>query len=151
MVDIKWSVSGYGYETPDVSSEIVLQLLKIHEADHRPPVSVQQPTPTVNVPQFNQPFIDIDIDEQAWHSLDDDGFQTFNLEFSITEDLAHIQLFQCASEKLEDLMLKSNAKLMLKPVKDVLANMKYIAMIKVALGTRRVYVELGTRSIMRLV
>ena len=61
----------------------------------------------------------------------------FRLRSRITEALAPIQLFQCASEKLGDVMLKSDAKLMLKPAKDVLANIKSIAMIKFILGARR--------------
>ena len=52
---------------------------------------------------------------------------TFRLGSGITEDLAPIQLYQCTSEKLRDVMLKSGTKLMLKTVKDVLANMKSMA------------------------
>ena len=36
------------YKTLTISSDIVLQLLKKHEADHRKPVSVQQPTLIIN-------------------------------------------------------------------------------------------------------
>ena len=99
LVVIKCSVGGCGYETPDVSSEIVLQFLKMHEADHRPPMSVKQPTPTVNAPKLNQPFIDIGIDDEAWLSLVRRWY-TFRLGSVITEALASIQLFQHASESL---------------------------------------------------
>ena len=61
-------MSGCGYETPGVLSEIVmLQLLKMHEADHRLPVRIQQPT--VDAPKLNRSFIDIGIDEEAWLSF----------------------------------------------------------------------------------
>ena len=69
LVVIKCSVGGCGYETPDVSSEIVLQFLKMHEADHRLPMSVKQSTPTVNAPKLNRPFIDIGFDEEVWLSF----------------------------------------------------------------------------------
>ena len=105
MVVIKCSVCGCGYETLDVATEIVLQLLKMHEADHRPTEVVQQPL--INAPKLNRPFIDIGIDEEAWLSFVR-RWDTFRLGAGITEALAPIQLFQCASEKLGDIMMQSS-------------------------------------------
>ena len=79
----------------------MLQLLKMHETDHRPQVCVQQFTPTLSRPY-------IGIDEEAWLSFVR-RWDTFRVGSGITEALAPIQLFQCVSVKLGDVMLKYNA------------------------------------------
>ena len=134
MVVIKCPVSGCVYETPDESSDIVCALLNLHSTEHRQPVNTSQHTS--NVPKLNRPCIDIGIDPEAWMSFVR-RWETFKIGSGIPDGAASIQLFQCASEKLGDLMIKADPKLLLKPVEDVLESMESIAVIKVALGTRR--------------
>ena len=134
MVVIKCPVNGCVYETPDESSDIVCALLNLHSTEHRQPVNTSQHTS--NVPKLNRPCIDIGIDPEAWMSFVR-RWETFKIGSGIPDGAASIQLFQCASEKLGDLMIKADPKLLLKPVEDVLESMESIAVIKVALGTRR--------------
>ena len=63
--------------------------------------------------------------------------ETSKLGSDINEATAFFQLFQCANEKLGDLILKYDPVIMMKPVEDVLANMEFTAVIKVALHVRR--------------
>ena len=136
MVVISCPFNGCTYQTPDESGDIVCTLLKIHAMEHERQQHVPQQSAAVNMPKLNRPMVDVGIDEEAWIMFTR-RWDTFKIGSHIGNDIAPIQLFQCASEQLGDLMLKSDPKLMLRSTEEVLAMMQSIAVIKVAVGVRR--------------
>ena len=133
MVVIACPSTGCTYHTPDESSDIVCTLLKIHAMEHERQTHVPHQSASANVPKLNRPSIDTGVDQEAWLMFTR-RWETFRIGARIGEDVAAIQLFQCASERLGDLMLKAEPKLMLRRDEEVLAIMKSIAVIKVAVS-----------------
>ena len=131
MVIIGCPASGCPYETPDVSMEVAASLLNIHALEHSRPQ-----THASNGPKLNRPVVDVGIDEETWNSFVR-RWENFRIGSGISDDASSTQLFQCTSETLGDLLLKSDPRLTLKPSKTVLAAMKSLAVIPVARGVLR--------------
>ena len=136
MPIIKCPFNDCDYATPNESSDIVCTLLNIHKMIHE-----QQPGPShqeaiSSAPKLNRPFVDMGIDQETWLAFIR-RWETFRIGSNISEGVAAIQLFQCASDKLGDMMLKADSKLMMKPLSEVSALMESIAVIKVAIGVKR--------------
>ena len=135
MVVVKCPIEGCNYQTDDQPMEIVAPLLNLHAIQHN---QQQQPVQqvTVSAPKLQRPFIDIGVNQESWISFTR-RWQTYRRGSNITDGIAAIQLFQCASEKLGDLLLKSDPKLMMRSEDEVLTQMESIAVIKVSLGVTR--------------
>ena len=132
MVFVSCPAPGCTYKTEDVPMEIISQLLNIHATT----THSQTQAHASRGPKLIRPTIDMGVDEETWN-----GFvrrwDTFKLGSGIGDSAAPVQLFQCASEALGDILLKSDPRLMTRPVKDVLEAMKSMAVIPVARGISR--------------
>ena len=140
MVVIKCPYDGCSYQTPDECGDVIGPLLKIHAMVHerqQPVTSHSVPQQSTTAPKMNRPIIDAGVDQEAWLMFTR-RWKAFRIGCHINDDIAAIQLFQCASERLGDLMLKSDPKIMMKSVQEVLTAMESLAVIKVAVGVRRV-------------
>ncbi len=116
--------------------ELVVKLLDLHIIEHtqqQPPV---QQAPANHAPKMDRPHIDVGVDQESWLNFTR-RWEAFKIGSCINESIAGIQLFQCASEKLGDLLLKSDPRLLTRSERVVLAQMESIAVIKVAVGITR--------------
>ena len=135
MVKVKCPAHAQGctYETEDVPPEVICQLLTLHaQLSHAPTSQI----PTSKGPKLNRPTIDIGVDLETWNSFVR-RWDTFRLGSDISTAAAPVQLFQCASEALGDILLKSDPGLTTRSVEDVLEAMRSMAVIPVARGVSR--------------
>ena len=131
MVVVACPAPGCTYRTDDLPAEIVVSLLNIHALEHsRPQVHASRG------PKLNRPTIDVGVDEETWNAFLR-RWETFKIGSDISDEAAPTQLFQCTSEALGDLLLKSDPLLTTRPMKDVLKVMRSLAVIPVARGVTR--------------
>ena len=134
MVVIKCPIDGCQFQTEDQPIEIITKLLDLHTIQHQQN-QVARPI-SRNAPKLTRPLIDIGVNQESWLSFTR-RWETYRFGSGIDDSIAAIQLFQCASEQLGDLLLKSDPKLMLRTETQVLALMESIAVIKVSLAVTR--------------
>ena len=132
MVVIKCPIDGCHFQTEDLPVEIITKLLELHVIQHQQ-TQITRST-SMTVPKLTRPLIDIGVNQEAW--------LTFTRRWDrrgsgIDDSAAAIQLFQCTSEQLGDLLLKSDPKVTLRTEAQVLALMESIAVIKVSLAVTR--------------
>ena len=131
MVVVSCPATGCAYVTEDLPSDIVVQLLSIHAIEHsRPPVSASRG------PKLNRPIIDVGVNEETWNAFLR-RWETFRIGSDISDSAAPVQLFQCASEPLGDLLLKADPLIATRPLKIVTSTMRSMAVIPVARGVTR--------------
>ena len=131
MVKVSCPAPGCSYSTDDLPVEIVSTLLTVHALEHtRAPVTASKG------PKLNRPVIDVGVDEETWNAFIR-RWEAFRQGSDISEAAAPTQLFQCASEPLGDLLLKSDPALTSRSTREVLAAMRSIAVIPVARGVTR--------------
>ena len=131
MVVVSCPAAGCPYKTDDLPAEIVVPLLNIHALEHaRPTVAASRG------PKLNRPTIELGIDEETWNSFLR-RWEAFKVGSNISDEAAPAQLFQCASEALGDLLLKTDPSLHIRPVDVVISTMRSVAVIPVARGVIR--------------
>ena len=131
MVIVSCPAAGCSYKTDDLPAELLTHLLAIHAHEHS-----QTQVSASRGPKLIRPTIVIEVNEETWNNFVR-RWETFKLGSGINEQSAPVQLFQCASEALGDLLLKSDPRLTLKPTTDVLRIMQSLAVIPVARGVSR--------------
>ena len=91
------------YEADNADAQIVVTLLTIHAQSHnQPPIR-----PAAPQPKLDRPRIDIGIEEEVWNTFIR-RWEAFKVGSNISDNTAPMQLFQCASEALGDLILKAH-------------------------------------------
>lgn len=118
---MKCQIKGCSFETDDLPPEIAVRLLNIHALVH-----FQPKVPASRGPKLNRPTIDVGIDEETWNAVVL-RWETFKSGSDIGELAAPTQLFQCASDTLGDLLLKSDPRLTTKSTAEVLKSMRSLA------------------------
>ena len=131
MVVVKCSYHGCTYQTDDLPSELLVPLLQIHALEHSQPQ-----IPASQGPKLNRPTVDVGIDEETWNAFVR-RWDTFKLGSNISDQAAPTQLFQCTSDALGDLLLKSDPSLTTRSTAEVLKSMRSLAVIPVARGVSR--------------
>ena len=120
------------YETDDLDAQFAIELLKIHAISHS---QNQVPNPPPQ-PKLERPRIDVGVEVEVWN-----GFmrrwEAFKAGSGITDSTAPMQLFQCATDALGDLLLKSDPTIHSKDLETVISSMRSFAVIPVATGVRR--------------
>ena len=124
MVLVKCPYPGCDYEADQADAQVVVALLNIHALSHTQSTNHS----AAPQPKLDRPRIDMGVEEEVWN-----GFvrrwEAFRVGSGINESTAPMQLFQCASESLGDLVSKS--------ITDVMATLREFAVIPVAIGVRR--------------
>ena len=131
MVIVRCPAPGCSYETDDLNEDLVCQLLSLHALSH-----TQTRTSTSRGPKLTRPSIDIGVDLETWNAFVR-RWETFRAGSDISDDASAVQLFQCASEALGDMLLKADPHLTMKPVVEVMKAMQSMAVIPVARGVSR--------------
>ena len=114
MISVSCPIPNCGFKTDKLPPEIVVAILNIHALEHSRPS-----TPASKGPKLNRPIIDIGVDQETWIAFER-RWHTFRTGSCISDEAAPTQLFQCASEALGDLLLRSDPELSSRPVNDVL-------------------------------
>ena len=121
------------YETDDVEVQLAIALLNIHALSH----SQKNPNSAAPLqPKIDRPKIDVGVEEEIWNGFMR-RFEAFKIGSGITEETESMQLFQCASEALGDLVLKYDPNIHSKNIQTVTEIMRSFAVIPVAIGVRR--------------
>ena len=76
------------------------------------------------------------VEEEVWNNFIR-RWEAFKIGSNISEDTAPMQLFQCASETLGDLILKAHPGIQTSSIEVVKQTMRELAVIPVAIGVRR--------------
>ncbi len=87
-------------------------------------------------PKLDRPRIDIGVEQENWNTFVR-RWETFRIGSKINDESAPTQLFQCASEALGDILLKADPNITSRPVEEVMAAMRSLAVIPVAKGVIR--------------
>ena len=123
---------GCNYEAENDDAQIIVALLNIHAQTH----ATAPARPTAPQPKLDRPRVDMGIDEEVWNSFIR-RWEAFRVGSCISIDTAPMQLFQCATESLGDLILKAYPDIQSQSLADVLKKMRELAVIPVAIGVRR--------------
>ena len=115
--------------TPDEDGAIIVALLNLHATSHNQ-------VSTSSAPKLQRPSVDIGIEQETWNAFVI-RWNAFRTGSSIPPGLEATQLFQCASEALGDLILKSDPQIQSRSTQDVLNVMQSFAVIPVARGVLR--------------
>ena len=139
MVKSKCSFPECDYEAEHADSAIVAALLNIHCQTHAMQAMALAAAPRHTAPpqpKLDRPKVDVGIEEEVWNSFIR-RWEAFRVGSGITEDTAPMQLFQCASETLGDLLLKAHPNIQAESMEVVKKTMRELAVIPVAIGVRR--------------
>ena len=141
MVVIKCSVPDCTFATADVSEPLAIALLTNHNLAHQnpaPAVVNDAPTPaTTRGPKLERPKVDVGVTVEEWNVFRR-RWEVFRSGSGIDESSAPSQLFQCAGTDLGDSLLKANPNAATETLPQLLAAMRFLAVIPVAtcvLGT----------------
>ena len=125
-------MSGCSFQTSDRDPPIVAALLQLHAADHAAATSSSGRAG----PKLDRPRIDAGVDEEVWNSFVR-RWEAFRTGSQISNDVAPVQLLQCASKELADLVLRSSPDVVSSSVDQLLAALREMAVIPVAKGVKR--------------
>lgn len=107
------------YTTDDTDVQIVASLLNIHAMSHS-----QNATPShQQQPKLDRPKIDTGVEEEVWNSFMR-RWEAFRVGSGINQNTAPMQLFQCATESLGDLVLKYDPDIHNKDIDTVISIMR---------------------------
>lgn len=135
-------VPGCGYAIGPISEALAVALLNAHTTVHTHPPSTTStapssgPIPIDRGPKPERPKVDIGVSAEEWN-LFERRWSLFKKCAGIDASMECPQLFQCATEALGDAILKVDPTITDKPVADLLATMKSLAVIPVATGVLR--------------
>lgn len=125
------------YSTGDQTEPVAIAYLNAHMYAHMQPTK-QQPAASVvrSGPRLDRPTIETGVSMEEWNM--------FERRWKIYKEGSHIadrdashHLFQCADGTLGDALLKTDADIISKDIKEVLATMKKLAIIPIATGIVR--------------
>ena len=103
-----------------------------------PAVQAAVPAPVTENrgPKLERPHIGIGVSMKEWNVFTH-GWRVFKAGSGIDDISAPLQLFQCASKKLGDNLLKFDADVASRPNADSLTSMRRLAVIPIATGVLR--------------
>ena len=132
MVVVNCPVTGCSYKTDDQEPTIVSALLQLHASEH---CAARE---KVSGPKLDRPRIDAGVSQEVWNSFVR-RWEAYKAGSRISDDIAAIQLFQCASEELKNILLSSYGygDISTRSLSSVLAAMRLLAVIPVARGVTR--------------
>ena len=131
MVQLTCPIEGCSYVTVDGSEVIACALLAAHTPAH-----TTASAPMTSGPKLDRPKIDIGVTLEQWNMFER-RWDVFVTGSGINPTHSSPQLFQCASEELGNNLLKIDANITSKPTKNLLSEMKSLAVIAVARGVLR--------------
>ena len=130
MVVVPCPVAGCLFQTLDQEPAVVAALLQLHATAH------STTNLRSNGPKLDRPSIEAGVAEESWNSFKR-LWDAYRAGSQIPDSAATIQLLQCASRELADLVYKSDPQVTSRPVDEVLALLRVLAVVPVARGVTR--------------
>ena len=132
MPVIDCPIDGCSYNTGDVEANVAVALLTIHNNIH----VVSNRAPKQRAPKLDRPSISKESSEEVWNTFKT-RWEMFKKGTELTADETVQQLFQCCDVDLGDSILKSYAAAASGTEEQLLAAIKQLAVIPVAISVRR--------------
>ena len=130
MVVVACPLEDCEFKTQDVEPAVVAVLLQIHATSHTASGGAAKG------PKLDRPRIDMGADEEVWNTFLL-RWKNFRIGSTIGDNTASVQLLQCAGDDLSEMLLKADPQISTRPIDNVLAAMKSLAVIPVAKGIVR--------------
>ena len=130
MVVVTCPVSGCSFRTDDLDASVITVVLQLHLTEHSSSVS------TPKGPKLDRPCVDAGINQEGWNAFIR-RWEAYRVGSGIPNDVASIQLLQCASAELADALYKDDSAISSKPLAQVLISMRALAVIPVGEGILR--------------
>ncbi|XP_077352448.1 uncharacterized protein LOC144001771 [Festucalex cinctus] len=132
MVIVECCVPSCAFSTADVSEALAIALLANHGFVHQnPPAQATAQAPTFQGPKLARPTVDIGVSIEEWNVFTR-RWEVFRAGSGIGDAQAPFQLFQCAGPNLGDSLLKADPDAASRPLPDLIAAMRSLAVIPVA-------------------
>ena len=129
MVKVTCPLPDCDFETEDLDATVLVVVLQIHASTH------QSGNP-VRGPKLDRPRINTGANQEEWNTFLR-RWENFRVGSDIPDDVASVQLLQCAGDELSEMMLKTDPAITSRAIHIVLAEMKSLAVIPVAKGIIR--------------
>ena len=126
-INLKCPVPECTYETGSSSEIVTVPLLQAHTTTH-----AATRTPSHHAPKLERPSIDIGVSAEEW-TLFERRWKMYVRSMGTDNWDKTSQLFQCASSELGDTVLRTNNNVVDKSEEEMLATMKALAIIPVAI------------------
>ena len=136
MVVLKCPIHGCNYKTQNHPCDAVCRLFDLHKVKHEKNSGTSKAVIMLNALQLIRSRVDQGISKKKTWLAFIRRWELFKTRSNISSQNASIQLFQCAHDKLGDLMLTNDPRLMAKSDKYVAKLMESVAVIKVAIGVK---------------
>ena len=137
MVILDCGVPNCTYQTSDASDAIAIALLTNHNLAHQiTTTNDANAAARPRGPKLERPRIDMGVDGETWNTFQR-RWDNFRRGSGIDDQSASLQLFQCAAISLGDALLKADPTVTSRPIADVIAAMKALAIIPVSRGVKR--------------
>ena len=134
-IDVNCPIPGCGFSTGEFPEVVAVALLTTHATLHSTSHGTYLSGRTTG-PNLERPKVESGISIEDWNVFER-RWKVFKCGSGIDDNSAPAQLFQCASVTLGDAMLKVDADITTRPTEIVIATMKSLAVIPVAVGVLR--------------
>ena len=139
MTILRCVVDGCTFATEDVDVAGAAALLNFHAINHQltlqtPPQPQQIPAVTTrHAPKLERPKLRENATNEEWNMFSR-RWSTYRTGSNITDDVATMQLLECCTDGLGDIVLRAYPSFTSKPIAEALTLLKAIAVVPVALG-----------------
>ena len=124
------------FATEDINDAVAVVMLQIHASAVHPPALARTPITRPKAPPMERPRIDCGVEPEAWNNFLR-RWQLFRNGSDITDAAAPLQLFECASQRLGDMVLKADPAVVSRSLDEVLAAIRRLAVVPVAISVMR--------------
>ena len=137
MVDLQCGVPDCPFRTGEVAETVAVALLNNHNLAHTlTATNDANAAARPKGPKLDRPRIDMGVDGETWNTFER-RWDNFRRGSGIDNASASLQLFQCATDSLGDALLKTDPTVTSRPIADVMAAMKSLAIIPISRGVKR--------------
>ena len=141
MVILRCDVHGCDFQTPDHAAAGAAAVLSSHIINHQIALQQAQAQPQVaaatrHAPKLERPKLKANATNEEWNMFNR-RWSTYRTGSNITDDMATMQLLECCTDELRDIVLRAHPSFSTKPIADALTLLKAIAVVPVALGVLR--------------
>lgn len=137
MVVLECDMPDCSFRTVDGTDAIVVALLTNHNLTHQLATGNDANAAARHKgPKLERPRINMGVESETWNSFER-RWDNFCFGSGIDAASAPVQLFQCAGDTLGDALLKADPIITTRPVDEVMAAMKSLAIIPVSRGVKR--------------
>ena len=130
-------VTGCEWQYPcEFSNDQSVEIIKLHVGACHTSSSPTAVSAKVKAPKINRPMVDMGISQETWNMFRV-RWKQFRTGVQICAEEESLQLFQCATEALGNLLLKADPFITDRNVEEVMSVLESFAVIRVSKGVQR--------------